>query len=165
MTSIALTGHRVEKLVNIDGIKKWLTFALDKIRPEEIICGMASGFDLIGGVIALDLGIPVIAARPWATHGPRVSDKDSYDRIIQEAQEIVNISMSPVYVGPWMYGDRNQYMVDRSHKGIACWNREESGGTWDCIKRYKKAHKNVMVFNPNTGEAIPMINIREVKNV
>jgi len=114
--------------------------------PEPIaavICGMANGVDLWAGNVALDLGLPVIAAKPWAGHGPRKSDVALYERIIKEAVEVVDVNLSETYIGPWLYQVRNEWMVDNATHVLAYYNGAPKGGTFNCLKYANKKKKPV----------------------
>jgi len=134
---VAGTGHRPEDCEDESVVR---TKARVKLQypsrngkiPSVFICGMASGFDLWAGDEARKLGIKVIAARPWAGHGPRNEDRELYDAIIAYASEVVNVNESENYPGAWVYHKRNEYMVDNADAVMAYWNGKESGGTFAC---------------------------------
>src|SRR6188768_2394402 len=130
---IALTGHRSEDCVSEEHVRQQVRNVLQPILdgPETplIITGMANGFDLWGGTEALRLGCPVWAAKPWTTHGPRKSDIELYAEIIENADQVFNVTEADDYPGPWVYHKRNEFMVDHSDKVLAYWNGKQAGGT------------------------------------
>lgn len=116
----------------------------DRPEPiEAVICGMANGVDLWAGNVALDMGLPVIAAKPWRGHGPRKSDVALYERIIKEAVEVVYVDSSMEYRGPWVYQKRNEWMVDNATHVLAYYNGKGRGGTYNCIAYAEKVKKPV----------------------
>jgi uncharacterized phage-like protein YoqJ len=96
-----------------------------------------------GGTEALDLGLPVIAAKPWRGHGPRKSDVALYERILDEAVEVVDVNPSDSYPGAWVYQKRNEWMVDNATHILAYYNGAPRGGTFNCLKYANKVRKPV----------------------
>jgi uncharacterized phage-like protein YoqJ len=143
--TVAGTGHRPEDaedegIVRIKARTK-LRYPNKLGRAGTFICGMASGFDLWAGDEALDLGLEVIAARPWAGHEPRKADRELYDKIIAAASRVVNVHESEDYPGPWVYQKRNEWMVDNADVVMAYWSGKEKGGTWNCVEYTRKVKK------------------------
>lgn len=143
MSIIAGTGHRPEDCEPEDEVREKIRTALLELAPSKVITGMASGFDLYLGREAIDLGIETIAARPWAGHTPRRSDDAEYAFIIANASEVVNVNVSAVYLGPWLYHDRNHWMVDHADKVLAYWSGKKSGGTYACIQYAHNVNKPI----------------------
>lgn len=143
---IAGTGHRPEDSEDESVVR---TKARVKLQyPNKtgkvattFICGMAAGFDLWAGDEALNLGLEVIAARPWAGHAPRKGDNALYERIIAAASRVVNVNESENYPGAWVYQKRNEWMVDNSDAVMAYWSGKEHGGTWNCVQYARKVKK------------------------
>jgi uncharacterized phage-like protein YoqJ len=106
---------------------------------------MAAGFDLwAADEIERELGIPLIAAVPWKGHTARKEDEELYADILTRAQEIVYVNDSEQYPGPWVYQDRNEYMVDRADLVMAYLNpHKNKGGTYNCVTYAKKVGKPV----------------------
>lgn len=134
------SGHRPEDSA---GLEHYLMVGLAK--PELIkrkvrvaICGMAAGFDLAFGCAAMDLGLELWCARPWAGHKPRKKDRMIYFDLIDYAEEVHNVNRDDNYPGPWVYQERNEFMVDSAHLGIVFWNGKQTGGTWNCLEYANK---------------------------
>lgn len=145
---IAGTGHRPEncepeEIVRLKSRVKLQYPNRAGKKATVFICGMAAGFDLWAGDAALNLGLEVIAARPWAGHQPRKQDRELYDRIIDGASRVVNVDESEDYPGVWVYQKRNEWMVDNSDAVMAYWNLHEGGGTWNCVKYARKVKKPI----------------------
>lgn len=142
---IALTGHRSEDCEPEERVRERVRSALQS-TPEQVdavICGMANGLDLWGGDEALSLGIPVWAARPCGTHGPRTSDVELYAKVIENAERVVVVTETDNYPGPWVYHKRNEWMVDNADAVLAYWSGKERGGTYACIKYARKVGKQI----------------------
>lgn len=133
---IALTGHRSEDCRSEEDVRTRIRGALSSAPEpiEAVITGMANGVDLWGGAEALDLGLPVIAAKPWRGHGPRVEDTALYERILVEAVEVVYVDSSMDYRGPWVYQKRNIWMVDNATHVCAYYSGKGRGGTYNCLQ-------------------------------
>lgn len=150
---IALTGHRSEDCRSEGDVRERIRGALSTApeRIEVVICGMANGVDLWAGNVALDLGLPVIAAKPWKGHGPRKSDVALYERILREAVEIVDVDPSEEYRGPWVYQKRNEWMVDHATHLLAYYSGKGRGGTFNCIEYGKKVLPEDHIRNVYNG--------------
>ena len=104
----------------------------DELQPSTVIVGMANGTDLWAGDTAILMGLDVWAAKPWKGHKPRVADRELYARVIEGASRVINVDESESYKGPWLYHNRNEWMVDHADLLVAYWNGKESGGTYAC---------------------------------
>lgn len=142
---IALTGHRPEDCEDEATVRRKLREALESASGvTTVISGMASGVDLWGGDIALSLGLDVWAAKPWAGHGPRAEDRELYARVIEGARRVVNVDESEEYLGPWLYHNRNHWMVDNATHVLAYLNpNKTSGGTYACVQYAMKQEKPI----------------------
>lgn len=151
---VAVTGHRPEEIIEEIGfVEDAFETNFRYYKPDEVVVGMAAGIDLLAGVIAVDLGLSVVAARPWAGHTPRKGDELAYEYIIKNAKEVVNVDPSDTYAGPWVYHKRNEYMVDRASHVLAYYNGASKGGTAACVKyasKVKKPIKNLYNYHEGT---------------
>lgn len=138
---IAATGHRPEKIKISDDYLRDLTAAhLRAGNASVVICGMASGFDLIAGTTALRIGLEVWAAKPWVGHKPRKADRSLYAEVIEGASRVVGVTEYEAYPGPWVYQVRNEWMVDNADKVLAYWDGSP-GGTANCVKYAEKVDR------------------------
>jgi uncharacterized phage-like protein YoqJ len=140
---VAITGHRSEDCEAEEVVRGRLRDAFLAEKPTTVIVGMANGVDLWAGDISLSMGIDVIAAKPWAGHGPRTSDRELYARVLEGASKIVSVTDVQDYPGPWVYHKRNHWMVDHADLVIAYWSGKKSGGTYACIE-YARDKKDVV---------------------
>ena len=148
---VAGTGHRPENCEDESIVRTKARVKLQYTPGIEVfISGMASGFDLWAADEALNLGIEVWAARPWAGHTHRKSDRELYERICAEASRVVNVVESEDYPGVWVYHNRDRWMVDNADVIMAYWNGWESGGTYRTVEyaRGKKPITNVYYSPP-----------------
>lgn len=143
---IAGTGHRPEDAEDEAAVR---IKAATKLRYtdktiDSCITGMAAGFDLWYADEAHRLGIDLIAAVPWKGHTPRKADEELYAHILSVAKEVVYVSDSQDYPGPWIYDKRNQWMVDHADAIMAYWNpHKEFGGTYNCYLYAKEVGKPI----------------------
>jgi uncharacterized phage-like protein YoqJ len=141
---LAGTGHRPDKLggyEHLEHIESRLLdlcrAALERHRPDQVISGMALGFDIALADAALERGIGLIAAVPFEGVEGRwsASAQARFWRVLEAASEVVYVSERPrskVQVLDAMNA-RNRYMVDRADALLSLWSGA-SGGTADCVK-------------------------------
>lgn len=147
MSIVALSGHRQERLGDIERLKSWTKFYLGVSKASAVICGMANGFDLIGGKVALDLGIPLICAKPWTTHNARREDEELYAELMDRAEEVYIVTETETYPGPKVYQDRNIWMCNEADKLLVAWDGTKKGGTWNMLT-YAAGKKPAIIINP-----------------
>lgn len=150
MITVAITGHRPEDLQNLEWVQATLKNVLAQVDPDLLYQGMAAGADLMSAQIAYELSIPFIAARPWATHTPRLEDSDLYEWVLDNALEIVDVNSLRHYAGPFLYHARNEYMVDHADIVIAIWNGGKKGGTAACVRYANRKNKPLIQIDPIT---------------
>lgn len=134
---IAGTGHRPEDMPESENwvrfkIRTKLEHTLNNQPIDVVISGMASGYDLWLADEALNLGIDVVAAKPWAGHKPRKADRELYESVIERAGFVVDVHEAEKYPGPWVYHDRNHWMVENATHLLAYYTGKEEGGTYEC---------------------------------
>ena len=157
---IAITGHRPHKLGNdyqlvsdlIMDIKQIIQTQIDTYMPDTLITGMALGIDTLFAMIAIENGIPFIAAVPFKgqeSMWPQTSRK-AYLNLINQAKEIVVVSEGNFTVHKMQL--RNQWMVDNCDILLAVWDGS-SGGTANCVKYAIAQGKQIVHINPKTLKA------------
>lgn len=172
MVSIAVTGHRPNKLWGYDLshpkykelesliIKTtadiWDKKAYPKYMhafPIECISGMALGVDTVFANAILKIktqftGVRLIAAVPCIEQDKlwRDSDKTTYKNILSLSDEVVYVSKESYTKG--CMNARNQYMIDRCNVLLAVWNGDKTGGTADAVKRAERADKEIVRIDP-----------------
>ena len=146
---IAGTGHRPEDCPHDeDSIRGFISRRLND-HKDNIVCvisGMASGYDLWLADEALKLDLDVVAARPWAGHAPRKADSEIYWSVIERAGFVVDTNEAVKYPGPWVYHDRNHWMVENATHLMAYWSGKESGGTYECWEYAYQKVKRANIF-------------------
>jgi uncharacterized phage-like protein YoqJ len=145
---IAITGHRPEKIPDPAEVDRALGYVFRKLQPELLYQGMAAGVDLWSALVAYRLNIPYVACKPWAGHTPRAEDREFYEKTLEHAFEVVNVSPEENYLGPWMYHKRNEYMVDHADVVVAVWDGGSSGGTAACVRYAVKQKKRIVQVDP-----------------
>jgi uncharacterized phage-like protein YoqJ len=146
---VAITGHR--DIENRTQIYSLLQQAYKDLGVTRVIEGTAPGADLIAGVAAYDLGIPVTSARPYNNHYVAGEYQEIYDLLLQNS-DVVIVSDVDNYAGPWVFHKRNQWMVDNAQKIIAIWDGRPNGGTWSTCYYAHKNGKEIYRINPKTGD-------------
>lgn len=148
---VAMTGHRPEKIPDPVMVQELIYEELNWINPERLIQGMASGVDLWSAVEAARLAIPYTCARPWAGHKPRGGDANLYQEVLENAAEVVDVNPGWKYPGPWVYEDRNRWMIDRADIVLAVWDGTP-GGTKNAVDYAIKTKKPIKRIGPKTGK-------------
>ncbi|MEX5747603.1 MULTISPECIES: SLOG family protein [Massilia] len=141
---LAGTGHRPDKLGGYGAavssrLVDLARAALTKYRPEEVISGMALGWDTALALAAIELGIPLTAAVPFEGQERRwrPEQQDLFRTILARATKVVVVS--PGGYAVWKMQVRNEWMVDRATGVLALWNGT-SGGTANCVE-YARARQ------------------------
>jgi uncharacterized phage-like protein YoqJ len=142
------TGHRPDKLggYSLRVSNKLITLAraeLEILKPDEVISGMALGWDQALAEAAIDLGIPFIAAVPFEGQQNKwpMPSRIAYQILLRKAKEVVIVKEGGY--ATWKMQKRNVWMVDRSTTVLALWSGS-SGGTKNCIEHAKIKGKNVI---------------------
>ena len=148
---IAGTGHRPDKLggYNEEVTKALIKLAtealtlLDDDQPvEEIISGMALGWDQAIAQAAINLEIPFIAAIPFLGQEKKwpESSQEIYRQLLAKAKTVTIVS--PGGYASWKMEKRNEWMVDNCDEIAALWNGT-AGGTANCIS-YAASKKKII---------------------
>lgn len=167
---IAITGHRPNKLDNdydlnsslIQKIKyKIYSVLIDKKvlsdhklmycgdGKDALITGMALGIDTLFAKIAVNNGIPFIAAIPDQSQSNRWSKKSKlvYYDLLKKASKIVNVSGEILFKMEHLQ-QRNEWMVDNCDLLIAVWDGTP-GGTANCVEYAKEKNREIVYIDPN----------------
>lgn len=140
---VAITGHRARDCRSEEDVRTRFRQVFEVFSPQHIICGAANGVDLWAADEARLLDIDIWVARPWAGHSPVAGDEQLYSRVIEAASRVVNVDESPKYLGPWMYHNRNEWMIDNSTHVLAYFNGKEKGGTYACLRYARRAGRPI----------------------
>ncbi len=150
---ISFSGHRLDKIgkLSLDNEKYKFLYSetermLKELKPEKVISGMAVGYDQIAAVIALRLGIPVLAAIPFIGQENVWPEKGKilYHKILDKCME-KHIICEGGYSAHKLQ-IRNEWMVDNSDMVLALWN-SSLGGTANCIFYAQKQDKQIFRIN------------------
>lgn len=132
----AVTGHRGSKLGygrEVDTrLTKTAIIYFSKNRPDEIITGMALGWDMAVAEAADILRIPFTAAVPCpsqASQWPKQS-QNRWNWLLSGAKYVHYCCEE---YSPRAMQIRNEFMVDNAEQLVALWDGS-SGGTGNCIR-------------------------------
>ena len=149
---LGVTGHRPQGLgcgYNVPNptynkICKAIKEELIKINPSKIISGMAQGVDSWAVHVALELGIPYIAAVPCEGQDKAWPDysKAHYKELLKSAVEVVIVS--PGGYSPIKMKIRDEWLVDNCTSLLAVWSGITHGGTYHTVQ-YAKSKKDCMI--------------------
>jgi uncharacterized phage-like protein YoqJ len=156
---LGITGHRPSVLgcgydipnPTYDRICQQIKGEFIELKPEKIISGMALGVDQWAVSIAMELGIPFIAAVPFKGQDSRwpVKSKKIYEDMLGSADRIVIIGELTSNNFAELMFLRNRWIVDNSSELLAVWNGDRKGGTFSAINyAEKKSNYHIRVIKP-----------------
>jgi len=157
MLVIAGTGHRPPKIGGYqlpNPIYNYICQQTEKIlieqKPDQVLTGMAQGFDSWLAFIAIKLAIPFVAVIPFEGQEKKwpQASQTKYHKLMAKASDIAIVS-SGNYSAEKMQL-RNQYLVDHCHKLIAVFDGEKQGGTYNCIQYAHQQKKELIIINPKS---------------
>lgn len=158
---VMVTGHRDVRGDRAIAVRESLRQVLTGLRARRealvvALSGMAIGADIEFAEVALDLGIPLVAALPlegqdsvWPEHARR-----RYRDVLGRAACVVEVWKDPLYLRATVNARlhaRNLWLLDYSDLVIAVWDGRETGGTWAAVKEALKRGRKIMVVNPHSG--------------
>lgn len=143
---VAGTGHRPDKLggytnkVHLN-LVKIAEDALKKMKPSEVISGMAMGWDMALAQAAINLEIPLIAAVPFKGQEKAWTNKTQryYNMLLSKAKEVIIVCEGEFSNAKMQI--RNEWMVDNCDMVLSMYNGDTSGGTYNCMEYAKKVKK------------------------
>ena len=134
---IAATGHRPDKVGGYSDSAGVRRRGIAEQRligwgPTKCIVGMALGWDTDVALVCIKLGIPFIAAVPFAGQESRWPEKSRrvFHAVLSHASEVVTVCEGGY--APHKMQVRNQWMVDHCDLLLALWDGSP-GGTGNCI--------------------------------
>ena len=144
---VGITGHRTLSH-DIRDVRKVTRELFEKHEAEKVVTGMALGFDTIAAEVALEMGIPFVAAIPFieqAKMWPK-EDQDKYLSLLEKAADVYvhpeTVVGNKVYAG---YFGRNRWIVSQSNVLVAYMVNDQDGGTAYTWKEATK--KNIVCEN------------------
>ena len=149
---IAVTGHRPQKLAapgTEQRVRPVLKWALETLKPQWVITGMALGVDQWMCEEALALGVPVLAAIPcWDQETFwRPEAKVKYHELLGRVQAKEVVSPGAYHAG--VMQERNRWMVDRATCVVAIFDGT-AGGTANAVTYAIQNRKPVFRYDPKT---------------
>ena len=131
LITIGVTGHR-NITHSVDRIKEELRKIFLEEKAGTIISGVALGFDTIVAEVAIEMGIPFIAAVPFAEQAAQwpEADRNHYMDLLSKTKDVYihpqAVSGNKVYAG---YFGRNRWIVKNSQLLVAYMINDKDGGT------------------------------------
>lgn len=153
MTTFAITGHRPDKLPRLFETARAIGQAYEDLGATYVYQGQAPGADIKAAMSCYYEKIPYCAVVPWAGHKESMPDeywKSQWEQAIKFADRVEILSDSQKYLGPWLYHNRNKYMVDHAEKVLAVWDGSDKGGTASTVRYALKKRKEIWVLDPET---------------
>lgn len=153
---IAATGHRPDKLGGYGQAaekarRRMAVEALQVLRSDTVISGMALGWDQAIACAALDLGLHLIAAVPFAGQEkawPENSQRE-YRRILAQANETEVVCAGGFSKQAMQL--RNEWMADHCDVMLALWDGSP-GGTGNCVRYCRKIRRAILNVWPDWSQ-------------
>ena len=132
------TGHRylngkLPTLTQMERLEDMIVAILKRDRPDQVISGMAIGFDTAVARAAIKIEVPLIAAVPfqgqhikWPSHVQL-----EYHGMLEKATKVVVVSEG--FYSARKLQIRNEWIVDNSDILYALWDGGNSG-TGNCVR-------------------------------
>lgn len=150
------TGHRPDKIFQRDPYseanhRKLVgfirgQFVLLRLDPDEVISGMALGWDIALAQACAELGIPFAAYVPFKgqeSKWPKVS-RDRYTSLLDRAGRVVVVCEGGY--AAWKMQRRNERMCDDCEGVLALWDGS-AGGTGNFVEYARKTGKTNNLIN------------------
>ena len=156
---LGVTGHRPERVGGYlipnpiyDYVISEMKSYILAIKPEKIITGMALGVDTWAASVAIELGIPFIAAVPFLGQADRwqASERHKYVALLSKAVEVVMVSEDG-YAEEKLQ-TRNEWIVDHSDEMLVVYDGKPGGGTKRCAKYAAKKGVLIKFIVPKVEE-------------
>lgn len=133
------TGHRPDKVggYGVSVHKRLVDLArafLRKFRPDEVISGMALGWDIALALASLTEDIPLTATLPFKNQDAKwlKQSRDIWQDAVSRAKKVIIVSEGGYTPAKMMI--RNKYLVDNCDRVVALYNGDKTGGTANCIE-------------------------------
>ena len=146
---VSITGHRPEDINDMRYVTSMLKESYSDLGATRVITGGAHGVDLVAAKTAYDQGIPFWLVRPYMGHKVPQGWREWYLNARIYAEKVVVLNPSDTYPGPWVFHNRNHWMVDNSDTLIAVWTGKESGGTYATVQYAIGKDKKIWQIEPN----------------
>ncbi len=159
-----MTGHRPGLSIDAHVGRKAAVRAIDELAKlasrSVFVTGGAIGFDqwVAQECVARDIPFelilpcsPILLGARWQR-----SDRLALSELCERAAsvQVLRDHLTPIEMTPAIYHARNNAIVRTSDCLVAFWDRRETGGTWQTIKRAWGQRKSV--FNVFSGfERVP----------
>lgn len=148
---LGVSGHRPQRLGGYSdrAFELLVAVAIEhivRIRPDQVITGMALGWDQAIAEACIRRHIPFWAAVPfkgqdsqWPAHSQR-----QYARLLTHAQGFTLLSEDGY--SPDKLLTRNKWIVDRSNQMLVCWDgiEDNRGGTFHAVRLTRQQNKPIV---------------------
>lgn len=148
---VTFTGHRPDKLGGYGNgsyvyiVERVIREALVERCPDSVISGMALGTDQAAARAAIQCGIPVCAALPFAGQDARwpAQSQAEYAALLAQCAEVRVVC--PGTYQPWKFIQRDAWMVSRCDEVWAVWDGSR-GGTGSTVEIARRSRKPITNF-------------------
>ena len=150
--TLGVTGHR--KITH--NYKSAYSFTKQSILHlhenkgyEQVITGMAFGFDLLVADACIELGIPFIAALAWegqAKHWKSSKSRNQFENALAHARKVECVCEGSY--ADFKYLVRDTWIVENSDGMICYWAGVKKSGTGFTVKEAQRLNKPIVnIYN------------------
>lgn len=153
---LGITGHSPVKLGGWmwnpahRRVQEYLRRCLRHLRPEFVITGMALGVEQWGAEIAVELGIPFIAALPFdGCEGKWPPPSQAkFRNTLSQAYRVHTVS--PGSYESWKLAEKNKWVVENSDRILSIWDGDldPNSGVSHATNYALRIHKPVLRVHP-----------------
>jgi uncharacterized phage-like protein YoqJ len=117
-------------------------YVLDLYNARGVISGMALGVDQDWAWVAVEMGLPFVAAIPCVNHEKHwpIRSQADYHRLLALAAKVIHVTKEPYR--PELMQRRNEWMVNKCDVLFAAWNGTD-GGTANCYRYAESVGKPI----------------------
>lgn len=128
---LVVTGHRPQRITDEKRTRARIREELHRLQPAVVIQGMAAGVDVWTAAEAWHEGIPFHSVKPWQGH--KAVPDNIMNWLMRNSSEVTVLSQQLGYPGPWIFENRNRWMIDRADIVLAVWDGVPKGGTYNAV--------------------------------
>lgn len=152
---VAGTGPRPLKIADQqtkDEVARWIYDRLTQLPVEQVLSGMAEGFDEALAKVAIHLKLPTVAVLPSASYGKYYWGENSltgrdrlgeFDELIEQCDYIEQVRSHHMFGAA--NRDRNAWLVKHADLFLTL-DWQNSKGTQHCLRLARQAGKMIEAF-------------------
>lgn len=153
---IGVTGHRDMQHTNQE-VARIIKAQLMLRKPDEVITGMALGYDSLVADVCIELNIPYIGAIPFEGQHLKWSTAQQvhYSYLVSKAKSCVWTDNEGYAI--WKFHKRNRWIVDHSDVIMTYYDHRKEGGSYEAVKYAVQQSKEVINIYEQLQNAVSRV--------